>query len=151
MSDGDQRVRTPNRARVDVLLVERGLAPSRAKAQALVLAGRVFSGEQRIDKPGQLQRADIPLRLSEGLRYVSRGGQKLEGALDALGVDVTAQICADVGASTGGFTDCLLQRGAARVYAVDVGKAQLAQSLVQDPRVVVMDATNARHLSAESF
>jgi 23S rRNA (cytidine1920-2'-O)/16S rRNA (cytidine1409-2'-O)-methyltransferase len=151
MTDGDKRVPAANRARVDVLLVERGLAPSRAKAQALVLAGRVFSGEQRIDKPGQMQRPDIPLRVSEGLRYVSRGGQKLEGALDVLGVDVTGQICADVGASTGGFTDCLLQRGAARVYAVDVGKAQLAQSLVHDARVVVMDSTNARHLSAESF
>lgn len=137
--------------RVDLLLLERELVPTRAKAQALLLAGRVFSGEQRIDKPGQLLARDAPLRVSEGERFVSRGGVKLEGALVALDVDVSDAVCADIGASTGGFTDCLLQRGARRVYAVDVGEGQLAAELRADARVVVMDRTNARFLSAESF
>ncbi|HEY7724834.1 MAG TPA: SAM-dependent methyltransferase, partial [Anaeromyxobacteraceae bacterium] len=110
--------------RVDVLLVERGLADSRARAQALVLAGAVVSGDRRVEKPGQLVDPSQPLRLKEDAapqRYVSRGALKLERALDAFGVDPGGRTCADLGASTGGFTDLLLQRGAARVHAVDVG------------------------------
>ncbi len=133
------------------MLVERGLAPTRTKAQALVLAGQVFSSEVRIEKPGQLVREDLPLRVAEGERFVSRGGYKLEGALTGLELSVSGLVCVDVGASTGGFTDCLLQRGATRVYAVDVGANQLASRLVNDARVVVMDRVNARHLEAKSF
>ena len=108
--------------RVDVLLVERGLAPTRARAQALVLAGQVYSGEQRVDKAGTLLAADAPLTVrGEAHPYASRGGVKLAGALDAFGLDVRGARCLDVGASTGGFTDCLLQRGATHVVAVDVG------------------------------
>ena len=142
--------RAPRR-RVDELLVLRGLMPSRSKAQAYVLSGRVFSGEQRIDKPGQLLAADAPLDVKAGPRFVSRGGEKLEGALGALGVDPEGSVCVDVGASTGGFTDCLLQHGAAKVYAVDVGHGQLDPKLRHDPRVVVMERTNARQLGAEDF
>lgn len=142
---------TTKRRRVDVLLVERGLAPTRAKAQALLLAGQVFSAEQRIDKAGQLLALDAELRVQGGERFVSRGGHKLEGALEALGLSVKDRIAADIGASTGGFSDCLLQRGATKVYAVDVGEHQLAQRLRDDPRVVVMDRTNARHLEASAF
>lgn len=137
--------------RADVLLVERGLAPTRAKAQALLLAGQVFSGEQRLEKAGQLLAIDAPIRVQEGERFVSRGGHKLDGALDALGVSVKGCVAADVGASTGGFSDCLLQRGAAKVYAIDVGEHQLAPRLLSDARVVVMDRTNARHLEASAF
>lgn len=137
--------------RVDVLLVERGLAPTRAKAQALLLAGQVYSAEQRIEKSGQLVAHDAPLRINQSERFVSRGGHKLEGALEALGIDVTGRIAADIGASTGGFSDCLLQRGSAKVYAVDVGERQLAARLVADPRVVVMDRTNARYLEPSAF
>ncbi len=137
--------------RVDQLLVERGLAPSRTRAQALLLAGRVFSGEVKIDKPGTQLREDAALTVREGDRFVSRGGLKLEGALAELGVSPVGQVAVDVGASTGGFTDCLLQQGATRVYAVDVGENQLDATLARDPRVVVMDRTNARHLEAESF
>lgn len=143
--------RATGKLRLDLLLVERALASTRAQAQALILAGKVFSGEQRLDKSGQLVARDVELRLSEDLRYVSRGGFKLEGALDALEIRVADRICADIGASTGGFTDCLLQRGARRVFAVDVGEHQLANKLVADPRVVVMDRTNARHLTRASF
>ena len=139
------------RKRADLLLVERGLAESRTRAQALLLAGRVYSGEQRIEKSGTLLPADIELEVRGKERFVSRGGHKLEGALDALGLDVQGAVAIDVGASTGGFTDCLLQRDAARVYAVDVGQGQLAKKLGDDPRVVVMDRTNARHLEAEQF
>jgi 23S rRNA (cytidine1920-2'-O)/16S rRNA (cytidine1409-2'-O)-methyltransferase len=133
------------------LLVARGLAESRAKAQALILAGKVFSGEQRIEKAGATLPDCTPLRLLESERYVSRGGTKLEGALNALAIDVAQRCCVDVGASTGGFTDCLLQRDARRVYAVDVGRALLAARIANDPRVVVRDGTNARHLSASDF
>ncbi|HEY8945870.1 MAG TPA: TlyA family RNA methyltransferase [Polyangiaceae bacterium] len=139
------------RRRLDVLLLERGLAETRAKAQALLLAGRVYSGEQRLEKAGQLVSIDIELCVREGPRYVSRGGTKLEGALRALRVEVHDRVCADIGASTGGFTDCLLQHGARRVYAVDVGERLLAQKLLADSRVVVMDKTNARFLDATSF
>lgn len=139
------------RKRADLLLVERGLAESRTRAQALLLAGRVYSGEQRIEKSGTLLPQDIEIEVRGGERFVSRGGHKLEGALEELGLDVQGAVAVDVGASTGGFTDCLLQRGAALVYAVDVGQGQLASRLVDDPRVVVMDRTNARHLEPEQF
>ena len=137
--------------RADQLLVERGLAPTRSKAQALLLAGRVFSGEQRIDKAGTQLPQDVELTVKGVARYVSRGGNELEGALRELCADVTNAVCVDVGASTGGFTDCLLQHGAAKVYAVDVGHGQLAQTLREDPRVVVMERTNARHLTASDL
>jgi 23S rRNA (cytidine1920-2'-O)/16S rRNA (cytidine1409-2'-O)-methyltransferase len=137
--------------RADVLLVERGLVPSRAKAQALLLAGQVWSGTQRIDKAGQLLPSDAPLRVANEDRFVSRGGYKLEGALRAFGCDVAGRICVDVGASTGGFTDCLLQAGAAKVYAVDVGENQLAERVRKDARVVVLDRTNARFLEPSHF
>lgn len=124
---------------------------SRTKAQARILAGQVFWGSRRIDKSGDLIPEDAALRVTELERYCSRGGIKLEGALADLGVDVNGVVAVDVGASTGGFTDCLLQHGAARVYAVDVGHGQLAEKLRQDTRVIVMDRTNARHLTPESF
>ncbi len=135
------------RRRLDQALVERGLAETRAKAQALIRAGSVLVEERPCDKPAELVDLDAQIRVREALRYVSRGGYKLEAALDAFGVDPTGRVCVDLGASTGGFTDCLLQRGAARVYAIDVGYGQLAWSLRQDPRVVVMERTNARHLT----
>lgn len=141
----------PPKSRVDVLLVERGLAESRARAQALVLAGKVFSGERRIEKAGVELLADAELSVRETERFASRGGYKLLGALEALSVNVTDTICADVGASTGGFTDCVLQLGARKVYAIDVGHGQLAHKLVTDTRVVVMDRTNARHVTREAF
>ncbi len=141
----------PAKRRVDVLLVERELAPTRARAQALILAGKVFWGDRRIDKAGTEVDAAAELSVREQDRFVSRGGHKLEGALDALACQVASTVCADVGASTGGFTDCLLQRGALRVYAIDVGHGQLAHRLAIDPRVVVMDRTNARHVTPEAF
>jgi 23S rRNA (cytidine1920-2'-O)/16S rRNA (cytidine1409-2'-O)-methyltransferase len=136
------------KVRVDQLLVDRGLADSRARAQALILAGEVFAGEARVEKAGDTVPADAPLRVADRRRFVSRGGDKLDGALAALGGfdDLAGLICLDVGASTGGFTDCLLQRGAARVHAVDVGWGQLHASLRSDPRVVVRERTNARAL-----
>ncbi len=148
---GEKRPRDKSRdkERVDVLLVSRGLAPTRAKAQAAVLAGEVYRGEERVDKPGTLVRVDTPLTVRSRDKYVSRGGLKLEGALLDLELDPQGLTAADVGASTGGFTDCLLQRGAARVYAIDVGQGQLAHRLTLDPRVVVMDRTNARFLTAD--
>ena len=139
------------RTRADVRLVELGLVDSRTRAQARILAGHVFLDSRRIDKAGELVPEDAILRLTEREKYCSRGGLKLEGALLDLGVDVVGAIAVDVGASTGGFSDCLLQHGAAKVYAVDVGLGQLAEKLRQDARVVVMDRTNARHLGPESF
>lgn len=137
------------KTRLDTLLVERGLADSRNRAAALIRAGQVLVDDTPRDKPGDLVHHEATVRLrGEGLRYVSRGGLKLEAALDAFGVDPTARVCADLGASTGGFTDCLLQRGAVRVYAIDVGYGQLAWSLRTDARVVVMERTNARHLES---
>jgi 23S rRNA (cytidine1920-2'-O)/16S rRNA (cytidine1409-2'-O)-methyltransferase len=137
------------KVRLDQLLVTRGLAPTRARAQAMVLAGDVFVAGARVDKAGTpvAPDADVEVRASRN-PYVSRGGIKLAGALDAFGIDPTGLRCLDLGASTGGFTDCLLQRGAARVVAVDVGYGQLAQKLRDDPRVVVMERTNARDLDA---
>jgi 23S rRNA (cytidine1920-2'-O)/16S rRNA (cytidine1409-2'-O)-methyltransferase len=131
--------------------VERALAPTRAQAQALVLAGKVFTGDRRIDKAGTELDPNVELMVREPERFVSRGGHKLEGALDQLNCPVQGSICADVGASTGGFTDCLLQRGARKVYAIDVGHGQLAHKLASDPRVVVLDRKNARHLTPEVF
>ncbi|MBL8701085.1 MAG: TlyA family RNA methyltransferase [Alphaproteobacteria bacterium] len=137
--------------RLDVALVERGLVESRARAQAVILAGLVFSGERRLDKPGTPIPADMPLELrGRDHPWVSRGGLKLVHALDAFALDATGAVAIDVGASTGGFTDVLLARGAARVYAVDVGQGQLAWKLRNDPRVVVLEKTNARHLTSRS-
>lgn len=145
------------RERIDKLLVERGLAETRARAQALVMAGEVLAGEQRIDKPGQLVDVELPIRLKgEGLRYVSRGALKLEAALDAFGIDPAGLRCVDLGASTGGFTDLLLQRGATAVWAVDVGYGQLHEKLRKDERVRIFERVNARtvglpELDAEPF
>jgi 23S rRNA (cytidine1920-2'-O)/16S rRNA (cytidine1409-2'-O)-methyltransferase len=133
--------------RVDVLLVERGLAESRTQAQALVMAGLVPG----YDKPGQQVEDDVALEVTAGARYVSRGGEKLAHALDAFGIDPRGRDALDVGASTGGFTDVLLQRGAARVVALDVGHAQLHERLRADPRVTVLEKTNARELAELPF
>jgi 23S rRNA (cytidine1920-2'-O)/16S rRNA (cytidine1409-2'-O)-methyltransferase len=131
--------------------VELGLVESRTRAQARILAGQVFWESRRIEKAGDQVPENAVLRVTELERYCSRGGRKLEGALLDLAVDVRGVVAVDVGASTGGFTDCLLQHGAARVYAVDVGHGQLAEKLRQDARVVIMDRTNARHLEPQSF
>lgn len=135
--------------RLDQALVERGLAESRTKAQAAIMAGLVFSGEKRLDKPGLSVAADAPLELrGKPHPWVSRGGVKLAHALQHFGFDPRDRTCIDVGASTGGFTDVLLHHGAAKVYAVDVGEGQLDWKLRNDPRVVVLEKTNARHLDA---
>jgi 23S rRNA (cytidine1920-2'-O)/16S rRNA (cytidine1409-2'-O)-methyltransferase len=136
------------RKRADLLLVERGLAESRSRAAALILAGKVFSGEQRVAKAGDLLADTAPLDLrGQDHPWVSRGGVKLAAGLDHFAIDPAGRICLDIGASTGGFTDVLLARGAAKVYAVDVGQGQLAWKLRQDPRVVVLERQNARQLS----
>ncbi len=140
--------------RIDHLLVARGLAESRTKAQALVMAGAVVAGEARVDKPGALVDPEAPIRLKDDAapqKYVSRGALKLEGALAAFPIDPRGKVCADLGASTGGFTDVLLQRGAAKVYAVDVGYGQLHARIRGDPRVVVRERENARFLGADSL
>src|SRR5690348_13767298 len=135
--------------RADQLLVTRGLAESRTRAQALIMAGAVFSGEKKIAKPGDTLAEDAPLEVrGKDHPWVSRGGIKLDHALSYFGLDVTGAIALDVGSSTGGFTDVLLTRGAAKVYAVDVGTNQLAWKLRQDSRVVVHEQTNARNLNA---
>jgi 23S rRNA (cytidine1920-2'-O)/16S rRNA (cytidine1409-2'-O)-methyltransferase len=137
-----------SKKRLDVLLVERGLCPSREKAQALILAGEVWSGETRLEKAGAQVAQDIALAIrSRGLPYVSRAGLKLEYALDTFKVPVDGRVCIDVGASTGGFTDCLLQRGARHVFAVDVGYGQLDSKLRADPRVSSVEKANARFLT----
>lgn len=136
------------RERLDKLLVERGLVESRERGQALILAGEVLVNGQRVDKPGKRVPVDAKIEVRSRLPYVSRGGFKLAAMLDHLGLDVRGWTCMDVGASTGGFTDVLLQRGARRVYAIDVGYGQLAWKLRQDPRVVVMERTNIRHVHA---
>lgn len=133
--------------RIDQLLVERGLAESREKAQALVLAGEVIINGQKADKPGRAVGSDVKLELTGRLPYVSRGGLKLEAALDHFHIDAAGKTCIDIGASTGGFTDCLLQRGAARVYAIDTGAGQIDWKLRSDPRVVLRENCNARYLS----
>jgi 23S rRNA (cytidine1920-2'-O)/16S rRNA (cytidine1409-2'-O)-methyltransferase len=132
--------------RLDVLLVQRGLCPSREKAQRLIMAGGIFSGGTRMDKASQTLPDDTPLEVRAAERYVGRGGLKLEGALAHFGLDPAGLTCLDVGASTGGFTDCLLQHGSAKVYALDVGHGQLDWKIRSDPRVVVMEHCNARHL-----
>ncbi len=135
------------KTRLDKLLVERGLVPTRERAQALILAGRVLVKEQKQEKPGAAVLSDASIRiLGSDLRYVSRGGLKLEAALAHWSIDLTGRFCLDVGASTGGFTDCMLQHGAARVLAVDTGYGQIAQTLRDDPRVTLMERTNARLL-----
>lgn len=140
----------PGQKRLDVLLVEKGLAQSRQRAQALILAGKVLVGTQRVDKPGtQIAIESDILIKGEALPYVSRGGLKLQAALDATGLSPKERICMDVGASTGGFTDCLLQKGAAKVYAVDVGYGQLAWKLRNDQRVVTIERTNIRRMHKE--
>lgn len=138
---------SPARVRVDVRVVELGLEPTRARAQARIQAGDVRLGERVLDKPGALVPADAALTLRQRRRYVSRGGDKLAGALDEFGLDPTGLHCADVGASTGGFVDCLLQRGAASVLALDVGRGQLDLRLREDPRVDVRERTNVRHFA----
>jgi 23S rRNA (cytidine1920-2'-O)/16S rRNA (cytidine1409-2'-O)-methyltransferase len=141
-----------SKVRLDQLLVIRGLAPSRTRAQSLVLAGEIFIAGKRVDKAGSLVAEDAAVEVRGADHpYVSRGGVKLAGALDALGMQVGGLRCLDLGASTGGFTDCLLQRGAAQVVAVDVGYGQLAHKLRSDPRVVVMERTNARSLTAAAI
>jgi 23S rRNA (cytidine1920-2'-O)/16S rRNA (cytidine1409-2'-O)-methyltransferase len=138
----------PGKNRLDSALVERGLAETRAAAQRLVMAGLVFSGERRLDKPGHAIAPETPLEVrGQPHPYVSRGGLKLAKALDHFAIAVTGQIALDVGASTGGFTDCLLQRGAAKVYAIDVGTNQLAWKLRSDSRVVAREKTNIRDVT----
>jgi 23S rRNA (cytidine1920-2'-O)/16S rRNA (cytidine1409-2'-O)-methyltransferase len=138
--------------RADLLLVERGLAESRARAQALILAGKVFSGERRVQKAGDQMGPDAPLDVrGQDHPWVSRGGLKLAHALEAFALSPNGLTCLDIGASTGGFTDVLLTNGAARVHAVDVGHGQLAWKLRSDPRVIVHEKTNARHLTAEAI
>ncbi|NDJ77596.1 MAG: TlyA family RNA methyltransferase [Chloroflexi bacterium] len=134
------------KVRLDVLLVERELAPSRETARRMVMAGEVRIGGEVRDKPGMRVPRDAAIDVRQAPRFVSRGGEKLAGALAAFPVPVSDRVCADVGASTGGFTDCLLQHGAARVYAIDVGYGQLDYRLRTDPRVVVMERTNARYV-----
>ena len=141
--------KAPVKQRADLLLTERGLVESRARAQALILAGKVFSGDRRVAKAGDLMPADSPLDVrGQDHPWVSRGGLKLVHALDHFALSADGLVCLDIGASTGGFTDVLLQRGAARVHAVDVGHGQLAWKLRSDPRVVVHERTNARYLEA---
>lgn len=139
------------RVRLDNLLAERGLFPSRTKAAAAVMAGEVRIDGSPAGKPGQLVSEDLELEIAERPRYVSRGGTKLERALELTGVDPEGLLCLDVGASTGGFTDCLLQRGAAGVACVDVGYGELAWELRTDPRVTVIERTNARHLDPDDL
>jgi 23S rRNA (cytidine1920-2'-O)/16S rRNA (cytidine1409-2'-O)-methyltransferase len=136
--------------RIDKLLVERQLVPSRERAQALILAGRVLVNEQKISKSGASFEPDAPIRvLGEDLRYVGRGGLKLERALENWSIDLAGKACADIGASTGGFTDCMLQHGAASVLAVDTGYGQIDVRLRNDPRVKLLERTNARYLTAK--
>jgi len=139
---------TTGKTRIDLLLVERALVPSRERARALILAGRVLVNEQKIDKPGATVSSDAAVRLlGDDMPYVSRGGLKLQAALDHWKIDVADRACLDIGASTGGFTDCLLQRGASHVTAVDTGFGQIAMKLRNDPRVQLVERTNARFLA----
>ena len=141
-----------NKTRLDILLTERGLAESRQKAQAVIMAGHVFVAGQRVDKPGTAVLSDAPIEVrGHTLPYVSRGGLKLEKAMKTFPITLTDKICADIGASTGGFTDCMLQNGARKVYSVDVGYGQLDWKLRSDPRVVCMERTNARYMEPGWF
>ncbi len=132
--------------RIDVLMFERGLAASREKARAMIMAGEVLVDNQPVSKPGTAIDLSADIVVKNKPRFVSRGGEKLAWALEAFGMDVSGRVCADVGASTGGFTDCLLQNGAARIYAIDVGYGQIDYMLRQDNRVIVIERTNARYL-----
>lgn len=141
-----------NKLRLDQLLVEKGFFETRQKAQSAIMAGLVFIDKQRADKAGKAYPADITIEVKGDVsRFVSRGGEKLEHALAEFNINVNDKICIDIGASTGGFTDCLLQHGAKKVYAVDVGRGQLAWKLQNDPRVIMMDKTNARYLTLEDI
>ena len=141
-----------NKTRLDVLLVERGLQESRQKAQATIMSGLVFVNQQRVDKPGTSVANDAEIEIrGNTLQYVSRGGLKLEKAMATFPITLDGAICGDIGASTGGFTDCMLQNGASKVYSVDVGYGQLAWKLREDPRVVCMERTNARYLTHEQI
>ena len=137
--------------RIDQLLVEKGLAESRHKAQALLLAGQVLVGEQKIEKPGHLVDPDAEIRVLRQMPFASRAGAKLQAALEFFQISASGRVCADLGASTGGFTDCLVQNGASCVYAFDVGRGQLAWKLQSDPRVVVRDGFNVRNLKPEDL
>ncbi|MDO9542666.1 MAG: TlyA family RNA methyltransferase [Kiritimatiellia bacterium] len=141
----------PKRQRLDILLVERGLAESRAKAQSLIYVGNVQVDGQAISKPSQQVELAAIISVKNRAKFVSRGGDKLDHALNFFGVNIAGKICLDAGASTGGFTDCLLQRGAQKVYAVDVGAGQLHWKLRNDQRVVLMNKTNARYLTPRMF
>ena len=140
-------MKAPPKSRLDCLLVERGLFPSREKAQRAILAGDVAVGGRRADKPGSEHANDVVVEIKKKERYVSRGGIKLEAALQQFSVDPTGKVCLDIGASTGGFTDCLLQHGATRVYALDVGHGQMDWRIRSDPRVVTREKINARYLT----
>jgi 23S rRNA (cytidine1920-2'-O)/16S rRNA (cytidine1409-2'-O)-methyltransferase len=147
--ESEETMAAGRKMRIDVLLVERGLTPSRERARAMILAGRVLASEQKVEKPGATVPEDAPIRLlGEDPPYVSRGGIKLAAALEEWKIDVTGRACLDVGASTGGFTDCLLQHGAAHVTAVDTGFGQIAMKLRNDARVCLLERTNARLLEA---
>jgi len=142
----------PSRIRIDSLLVQKGIVPSRERARALILAGRVLVSEQKVDKPGTVFTEEVPIRiLGEDLRYVSRGGLKLEAALAHWAIPVEGRACLDIGTSTGGFTDCLLQHGATHVSCVDTGFGQIAMKLRNDPRVKLYERTNARLLAPGSL
>jgi len=145
-------LQSTKKIRLDLILTEKGLVKSRQRAQALIMAGKVLVNQQVIDKAGALvsEKDDIVLK-EEDFPYVSRGGLKLEKALQTFGIDITGYVCLDVGASTGGFTDCLLQHGAGRVFAVDVGYGQIAWKLRRDSRVVVIERTNIRHMPAATL
>ena len=147
--NGNRKNGKSNKIRLDVLLVERGLEETRQRAQAVIMSGQVFVEGRRADKPGQSVAADAAVEVRGGLAYVSRGGLKLEKAMKAFPITLEGAACGDIGASTGGFTDCMLQNGARKVYAVDVGYGQLAWKLRSDPRVVCLERTNARYLSRE--
>jgi len=152
LASGFPVTKTSPKIRLDKLLLDRGLAASRERAQALVLAGKVLVNGQKVEKSGAAVKADCEIRLlGEDLKYVSRGGLKLERALEHWQIDVRGKTCLDVGASTGGFADCLLQHGAARVIAVDTGQGQIAFQLRQDPRVRLLEKTNARYLTREQL
>lgn len=139
---------TPKKQRLDLLLVDRGMVPTRAKARILIMAGEVLVNGERKDRPGTNVAIDSDLQLKERMPFVGRGGYKLDGALKRFELEVASRVCADVGACTGGFTDVLLQRGATKVYAIDVGYGQLDWKLRKDERVIVMERTNARHLES---
>jgi 23S rRNA (cytidine1920-2'-O)/16S rRNA (cytidine1409-2'-O)-methyltransferase len=140
-----------NKQRIDLLLVEKGLESSRERAKALVMSGEVFADGRRVDKAGEEVAVNAEIEIRGGLKYVSRGGLKLEKAIDAFGIGLEGKICMDIGASTGGFTDCMLQNGAVRVYSVDVGYGQLAWKLRTDSRVVNFERTNIRWLSPDKI